>query len=373
MTPEQLLASKPDNVKVELCLTEEQDQAIDTVKSWLTSGNPQFKLGGYAGTGKTTLIKYLLRELKKNVLCCAFTGKACHVLNRKGVPAQTIHSLIYNVIELKKGEMTFELKQSLESSPNFIIIDEASMISGELYKDLCSFNIPLLFIGDPGQLEPIGDNPNLMKTPDFVLSKILRQEAENPIIKLATDIRLGGKLSSINLEQLVVKSKAGFGTKHALTADQIICAKNKTRCNMNLAIRNTLGHSQGELVVGDKIICLRNNRVLGIFNGQIFFVEKVLSETYDSWKVEVRDELDNKRTLPIFKTPFKEEVDKDLYIPKQFAYCDYAYVITCHKSQGSEWDNVIVYDEWMPPQIWDMKRWRYTAITRAAKKLTYLY
>jgi ATP-dependent exoDNAse (exonuclease V) alpha subunit len=105
----------------------------------------------------------------------------------------------------------------------------------------------------------------------------------------------------------------------------------------------------------------------------IFFVSKIVAEYHDKWECHVQDELGKmKYNLPIWKFPFQNDMEKDTYIPKDVVYCDFGYAITCHKSQGSEWPYVIVYDEWMPPKVWDMKRWRYTAITRAADKLMYL-
>ena len=173
------------SINGDIILTEEQQLAINKILLWFElSQSQEFKLGGYAGTGKTTIIKCLIGpdlSSKIHPVICAFTGKACHVLRKKGLlSAQTIHSLIYDALMDEDGSVTFTLKTRLESRPNLIIIDEASMISADLYRDLRSFGIKLLFIGDPGQLEPIGDNPNLMKQPDYVLTKIHRQFLKYP-------------------------------------------------------------------------------------------------------------------------------------------------------------------------------------------------
>jgi len=182
-----------------ITLTDEQELALAAIVAWQsdTFGKNEFRLGGYAGTGKTTILKTLLDRLatKIPIAVAAFTGKAVHVLQKKGLrQAQTLHSLMYNVETLKGGACNFTLKTRLDPEPNLIIVDEASMISTELYDDLCSFNIKLLFVGDPGQLEPVGDNPNLMKDCDFTLSKIHRQAEDSPIIVFATRIRLGNLL-----------------------------------------------------------------------------------------------------------------------------------------------------------------------------------
>lgn len=363
----------------EITLTEEQQVAVDKINEWFDNvyltGNNEFKLGGYAGTGKTTVIRFVRDSNKRHYTAiAAYTGKAVNVLQRKGLRAQTLHSLLYNVEERDKGKVEFVLKNHLDPDPDQIIIDEASMVSTELYEHLMSFKKPVIFVGDPGQLEPIGDNPNLMREPDFVLSKIHRQAELSPIITFANDVRLGKINLSIHKvgDELEVRRKAPFLTNEAAAADQVICAKNDTRRGMNDAIRKFKKYPQHEIVVGEKLICLRNNKWFGVFNGMILTITSIVEDDATTWTILAKDESGFERRLPLWKVPFMTDLSKDSFVPKEVVYCDYGYVVTCHKSQGSEWDNVIVYDEWMPPRFWDMKRWRYTAITRAAKKLTYL-
>jgi len=258
------------------------------------------------------------------------------------------------------------------------------MISTDLYEDLKSFNIPILFVGDPGQLEPVGDNPNLMKEPDFVLSKIHRQAENSPIIRFANDIRQGVDMQS--------KQHAGPGLSIIPKGlikipdlghfDQVICAKNKTRREINEKFRRFSNKPTDSIQVGDKLIILRNNRDCGVFNGMLVYVTDLHDERADCWFATVKDEADKLYPkIPIWKVPFQSELPKEYSVPKvyragsdkgiTYVVADFGYCITCHKSQGSEWSNVLVWDEWMPPKIWDMKRWRYTAITRASQQLTY--
>lgn len=366
-------------------LTDEQELALTKVFDWFYNqpNKQEFRLGGYAGTGKTTLVNALLDPMRhagglapiKEVVC-AFTGKACHVLRKKGIhSAQTIHSLIYDCIENPDGTTEFILKSRIHPSyTNLIIVDEASMISSDLYRDLKTFNIKLLFIGDPGQLEPIGDNPNLMKAPDYVLSKIHRQAALSPIITLAARVRTGGSvLTEDTSGSVIIKSK--FVPDDELAqADQVLCAKNATRSLLNTRIRNARGRTvEVPFTVGEKIICLRNNKQFRMFNGLISTVDAINRETYDSFICNLRDEADKiYYNIPVWKKPFLSQLTEDdvKFPPPYLVYCDYGYAITVHKSQGSEWPHVIVYHEVM----WktDMARWCYTAITRAAEKLTYL-
>lgn len=388
--------------KPELILTEEQQHAVSVILEWMEQDDkPEFKLGGYAGTGKTTVIKTLLKELRKKycVRVAAFTGKAVNVLERKGVSSQTLHSLMYNVdVDPKTGAVEFIKRYVLEDDPDVIIVDESSMVSTELYNDLRSFNLKLLFVGDPGQLEPVGDNPNLMLHPDLVLEHIHRQAADSPIILLGHNVRHGSNLihpfvdsSHPNYSQLEVRPKQ-LKASEAVTASQIICARNKTRTGMNDKLRLFKGISASPLVEGEKIIVLKNNRNWMVFNGMILFVEKIHEDNADHWLIDGKDEVGNMfGKIPIWKEPFTNPTirdKKDLRISAyvklgasrfsndtqgmQLILADYGYVITCHKSQGSEWPHVLVFDEWMPAEIWDMRRWRYTAITRASEKLTYL-
>jgi exodeoxyribonuclease V len=374
-----------------ITLTPEQEEGVTKIVDWLGASDSvdllavnqskdEFKLGGYAGTGKTTIIRTILYELAKqfNIEVCAFTGKACHVLQKKGIPSRTLHSLMYDVSEDPNSHETiFTKKDKLESLPDLIIVDEASMVSSDLYRDLKSFNIHCLFVGDPGQLEPVGDNPNLMKEPDYVLSKIHRQAEGNPIISLAQTIRIGGPLARRPDDgRCYVDYKANnLNTPWLRQADQVICAKNKTRTQLNTNFRKLHGFvDKGLLVEGEKLICLRNNMSWGVFNGMIFTVKQILdTEPGWTWKCLVEDEVGRQLTIPIWQQPFRNPEEKVERVPKKVVYCDYGYVITCHKSQGSEWKHVHVIDEWMPPAVWSMQRWRYTAITRAAERLVYSF
>jgi exodeoxyribonuclease-5 len=161
-----------------------------------------------------------------------------------------------------------------------------------------------------------------------------------------------------------------------MKVDQVICARNKTRIDVNKRYRRALSQPGNLLTTDSKIIVLRNNQQMGVFNGMLLFVDKILQDNFDHWSISAHDEVNRKfHKLNVWKRPFLEELPKEFTIPRHqkipLVYCDWGYCITCHKSQGSEWDHVLVWDEWMPPTIWDMRRWRYTAITRAAKKLTY--
>ena len=361
-----------------LTLSPEQLTATDLISAWFRSGsNLEFRLGGYAGTGKTTIQKVIREILKTPSAVCAFTGKAVNVLQRKGISdAATIHSTIYNCEQQPDGTWEFFLRNRLEGNPKLIIIDEASMISRQLYDDLVSFDIPLLFVGDPGQLEPIENNPNLMAKPDFTLQTIHRQAESSPIIQYASSIRHGQSPKSEVKPGLEVRSKVGFDVPLAATFDQVICAKNKTRMEINRRFRGFMGRQGYSLEKGDKIIVLRNNMTYAVFNGMILFVDEVLDDCGLFSIINSHDEINRPcNNLRVWNEPFQRDIGKDFVVPKHdrvpLVYADWGYCITCHKSQGSEWDRVLLWDEWMHPSVWDMRRWRYTGITRASKHLTH--
>ena len=133
------------------------------VAGWLKDkpgerGTPQlFRLFGYAGTGKTTLARHLAAHIDGEVKFAAFTGKAALVMRRKGCDgASTIHSLIYRARESGEETPTFELWDDAPASKaKLIVIDECSMVDAELGRDLMSFGVPVLVLGDPAQLPPI--------------------------------------------------------------------------------------------------------------------------------------------------------------------------------------------------------------------------
>lgn len=367
----------------QVILTLEQSRAIDEIEKWFKgpyARTQPFKLGGYAGTGKTTLIRHIRdRGSFGPVACCAFTGKAADVLTRKGIKASTIHSLIYNCDQNRlTGEWTFTRKTKSQLNADLIIVDEASMVSKDLLEDLLSFTIPILFVGDPGQLEPVGDDPFLMKNCNFVLESIHRQALDSPIIAFANEVRkrpdsyrplsFGSRAPHLTFQNKVLSADL------FRAADQFICAKNLTRKQINAKARHLLGFTTPRLQVGEKLMCLKNSRTLNCFNGQQYWVKEILDEqpTHFKCKLAVSSPGGTEIVQRVWSEPFYRDIDTRVDHPgKEEMYCDFGYCVTCHKAQGSEWDHVVVVDEWMPPKMWSMARWRYTAITRAAKKLTY--
>lgn len=351
----------------------DQQVVLDAILEWRAQNprgdNQHFTLGGYAGTGKSTLVSYL-GETWDNVAIAALCGKAAHVLRLKGaVDAQTIHSLIYVPYRRADGKMSFRRRQTLNGTQT-LIIDEASMVDHLLFADLLSFGLPVLFVGDHGQLEPIGTNPSLMANPKLRLEKIHRQAVDNPILRLAAAFREGRPVPHWNDRQgrLRVVGKGEF-SRLISPEVQMICGFNKTRHQINAQIRQMKGLSRQELVSpGEKLICLRNNPTWNIFNGQQVTVLDVVHESGDMIDLEVETDDGRCFMLPCLRRQFGQNPIED-FRSKEVALMDYGYCLTAHKAQGSEWDQVLAVEE--IDTRWDTRRWRYTVATRAKERLVY--
>lgn len=350
-------------------LTAEQNKVITEVlkfKKQITT------VAGFAGTGKTSIIKYLAEQLPTFAVC-AYTGKAANVLRRKGIESSTIHKLIYIPFPFD-DTFYFELAPALDFDG--IIVDEASMVSKEIHEDLISFGLPIIFVGDHGQLPPIGNDVNLMAKPDFALEEIHRNAGE--IAYFAEHIRKGKKPETFSASKKVSFISQKDMKKHLTNVDQVICAFNKTRVGLNMDAKKQLLNSGrltpidgvGNLLttplVDDKIMCLRNNYRNGLFNG----MQGIITETNP-------DERSLK--FDFYGETFDVDYDHSQFMKERYDFSfdkedpdpfDFAYAISCHKSQGDQWEKVMVMEQ--KCDKWDMKRWNYTAASRAMEQLLWI-
>jgi exodeoxyribonuclease-5 len=202
-----------------------QDAALSAVAAWLKTkpgqgGAPQvFRLFGYAGTGKTTLAKHIAEGVDGKVLFAAFTGKAAHVMRNKGCDrAATIHSLIYKARDSGEAAPSFDLWDDAPASKaKLIVIDECSMVDAELGRDLMSFGVPLLVLGDPAQLPPISGGGFFTELePDAMLTEVHRQARDNPIVRLSMDIRAGDYLEPGRYGESEVVAKGDLDPERVL-------------------------------------------------------------------------------------------------------------------------------------------------------------
>lgn len=389
-------------------LNDKQKQGLDIAVDRYKRKERYTVISGYAGTGKSTLVKFIVAALPninpdEDVIYTSFTGKATQVLQKKGNKnVSTLHKLLFESIPKPDG--TF-FRKPVEFIPyKIVIVDECSMIPKELLQRLIKYNVHIICLGDPGQLPPINKNEDnhLLDHPHIFLDKIMRQEAESEIINLTMDIRAGKPLTRYQGKEVQVLNKDELTTGMLLWADQIICAKNETRIALNNQMRDLLGRSGGPQD-GDKVICLKNNWDIysvndnPLVNGTIGYLKDSFS-TYINLPRQITSDGQPKK-LDILTANFISDTEEDYgilnmdkqlittgvpgldwktsykmgrnwrfqdKIPDQFTY---GYAITGWKAQGSEWDNVLVIEEGFPFDKEEHKQFLYTCATRAAKKL----
>lgn len=394
-------------------LNAQQKAAVEASAVWFDqweSADDIFRLFGYAGTGKSTTVEFIQERLNlKKIGYAVYTGKGALVLRKMGLDAQTIHSLVYKYVPPNKAlceelykrweqcedrseKQEIKKELSLAQKPHFVInenspllefdllvIDECSMVNHEMRADLESFGIPLLVLGDPGQLPPIeGGGALISGHVHAMLTEIHRQAEGNPIIDFSVRARNGIHLPYVYEGAARVIPQSKLRGRELLECDQVLVGKNKTRRDVNRYFRNQL--FEGALrypLVGDRLICLRNEKLMGLYNGlqakvldvgdiyEHFIELKILLETGNELTVQALlahfDEYEEKGSLD--RVRWWERTDCQEF--------DFSYAITVHKAQGSQWDNVYLMDDKM--MIWrrpDRARWLYTGITRAAETLT---
>jgi exodeoxyribonuclease-5 len=300
----------------------------------------------------------------------------------------TAHRLLYKSEELPDGTFIHTPKKKLDKDYDLIVCDEASMLPQEMIDLLLSHHTHVLFLGDSAQLPPIDGKQTILDNPDVFLTEITRQALDNPIIKLSMDIRNGTPLAYGGDKLCRVIPNNKVTNPLLLGADQIIVGKNVTRHKINTYMRKLKWGEQysNDPLNGDKCICLKNNwNKLGtnsdpLINGQIGQLNNISILNIPPYgKVIVADFISDdggvyKDLMIDYKLMVegKPTVNKDNWkqyagAPKLLEFA-FAYAITCHKSQGSEFNRVILFEEWLGDYE-QHKKWLYTGITRAAKQL----
>lgn len=358
----------------------QQNEALSKAAAWLRLRyQPSFYLGGFAGTGKSTLAKHLAAQADGKVAFAAFTGKAARVMRSKGCAgASTIHALIYwTEMDTKTGKSSITRKSRADlEGVVLIVIDECSMVDEEMGRDLLHFGIPVLVLGDPAQLPPIrGAGFFTSGQPDYMLTEVHRQAADSPIISLATAIREGRSLpGAMQVPGLTIVHQRDLDPTLVTSADTVIVGRNDTRQKYNRRLRELLGFTASTPYAEEPLICLRNDREKKIANGEIFLAHSdgKPSGRYVSVKLTQPEDPSRK--------PFVVDIRKEFFVDDKAAtqmpfktlrgsqQFTYGYAITCHKSQGSQWPSVCVFDE--SQAFEERARWLYTAVTRAAENLT---
>lgn len=357
-----------------------------------------------AGSGKTTLVKFIVEALvglgvdKEKIGYATYTGKAAQVLIDKGNKnAVTLHKLLYKARLMPNGHYKFEPKPVIEY--DVVIVDECSMAPASIIKQLAKHKCYCIFCGDPGQLPPVSkdDDNHLLDHPHVFLDEIMRQAQDSGIIRLSMLIRNGASIRGFNSEDAKVIGSSHITDEEFLKADINLCATNATRNKLNQYIRHLNDFSGDIPNENEKVICLHNEwddisfGGNALTNGCIGYLTNIYESniTYPYWVYKKRslpvicgnfvtETKDDFGTLHLDKGIFKDgkttllDADKfkvkkaKLTLPKEF---DYAYAITCHKAQGSQWDDVLVLEEGFPYSKEEHARWLYTAVTRASKNV----
>lgn len=389
-----------------MILTKKQEEGLAAAVRRFHDREPYTVISGYAGSGKSTLIKFIIAALgveDDKVAYVAFTGKAANVLKQKGCPnATTAHKLLYKARPLPDGSYIFIAREELEAPYEVIIVDEVSMLPAQMWELLLSHGVYVLAMGDPGQLPPINpeDDNHVLDNPHVFLDEIMRQAQESEIIRLSMHVRDGQPISNFEASGQQVK----ILTANQLVSgvyewpDQILCATNRKRNEINQIVRNLRGYGDYPCE-GDKIISLKNhwdiysdNEDSPLTNGAIGYLKTCSAQTiyvpkfiYDKplnilvSDVETEDGdrfgglcldyqalVTGEKALSTKQEYLMNKNKRCMNAPLEFVY---GYAITGHKAQGSEWEKVLAFEERFPFSAEDHKRWLYTVITRASDKL----
>ncbi len=355
----------------------QQEQALKRVEEWLKGGSQQvFRLFGYAGTGKTTLAVHFADHVDGDVVFGAFTGKAASVMRSKGCrDASTIHSMIYRSREDDDGGPLFVLNQkSPAANADLIIIDECSMVDAELGRDLLSFGTKVLVLGDPAQLPPVrGGGFFTDAEPDVMLTDVHRQAKDNPIIHLSMAVREGKRLDPGHYGSSVILRRREIDANRIMACDQVLVGLNKTRRLYNTRIRQLLGFRDVIPAAGEKLVCLKNDKSKGLLNGGLWKIEALRQGKTGLVRMDVspEDEIKHKivdvSVLQEFFDGREDEIQP--FLRRETDEFTYGYALTVHKAQGSQWDDVVLFDESFAFRE-HRDRWLYTGLTRAAETVT---
>ena len=392
-------------------LTIKQEEGLRIALARFKNREKYTVISGYAGTGKSTLIRFIIDALstygideEQDVCFACFTGKACQVLlNMGNKNVSTLHRLLYESIPKPTGGWIRKKKDKIDYK--IIVVDEVSMAPKQLMDLLFRHNVHVICLGDPFQLPPVDkDSDNhLLDHPHIFLDEIMRQSAESEIIQLATKIRNFEPFGASMLAQkeVMILPQKELNTGILMWGDQVLVATNATRVNFNQSMRNQLGH-QGMPEDGDKVICLRNywddfsEEGNPLVNGTIGYLRNAyesflrlpywakprdlsvvtaefISDTGEDYGAHNMDKkliLEGEKTLD-WKTAYRlnRDIKTAHLVPYEFTY---GYAITCHKAQGSQWSKVVVYEETFPRAKEEHARWLYTAVTRASEKVVLL-
>ncbi|MES9681847.1 AAA family ATPase [Gottfriedia acidiceleris] len=404
--------------KRNITLTPNQQSVVAKIKRWFTTthGYGKFELAGYAGVGKSTVIDFILEELgihRDYVRMCAPTGTASLVLKQKtpDYDSSTLHRLFYVPETMKDGRTRFIPSTDNLHGVKLIIGDEFSMTGKRMAEEILPMarkaGCKILIVGDPGQLPPVKDEEYFFVNPDAILTEVLRQAADNPIVALSMAIRrateqglpytFANKDQNINGKVFIIDRRKVSIAQYAKVVSNggvVIAGTNKTRQSLNQGIRTQLGFNSPSLMNGETVVIKENidggdgDRQVAVTNGMRGTVSnarrlgngnvqfKFTPESFPGYRyIEVNEDiLFERKTMADLRRENKDrrqqgQAEIGLGVEVQFGYC-----ITGHGSQGSQWKTVYVVNE---SSVFNrgadgfktQNRWLYTVVTRAVENL----
>lgn len=418
---------RSDAASQPLVLTEGQERVVAAVGRLVKRRGPAACfVVGFAGTGKSTVLRVLAERYGTPVVI-APTGKAAlRVTEATGLEAQTIHRWLYQpIVNPRTGATSFRRRAPHEvsvSDARLVFLDEASMVGAEIWTDVWSIcttlNLRLVVVGDGFQLPPVqprNEAPFSLLVPEFgapinaeriEMTEVLRQAQDSPIIRASMALRAGERIDALRELPRVPPTRLVEVALETLKAGGVvICHRNATRHRLNFGVRTALGINGDDLQIGEPLVVLKNNYVFGLFNGEALTFPgwrvppNGYETAYDAWKSTSEDLRFGAVSIGAQARPATlalEEVHgrsksafpaiaaagarwakvNDAWTDEASAphiHANLGYAYTAHKAQGSGWPYVLVILESSIRLATDEgRRWTYTAITRA-EKMTAVY
>lgn len=390
-------------VKMAIQLNDDQRDTVNAAVSFFFNSPEQiFQISGAAGTGKSVVLNAIVESIGLTVdqTCpMAYTGAAAIVMRLKGLTnAKTIHSWMYEPklvndysnmdpkLNRPKKKIIFVRRQSLGYNKKLIIIDEASFVPSHMLPDLLSFGLKIIVSGDLNQLPPVADKPAFLYSGEIhYLRQIMRQAENNAIVYFAHELLKGHKLKPGWYGNVCVMYDSEIWDSMIMNSNIVICGKNDTREKFNRYIREKLLNFHSQLPQhGERMICRKNNWKIdcdgiNLANGLIGTVANFPDITQFTGKTYAID-----FSPDMFQGVFRgldcdyrylmaNRHEKDMI--KKLPYSngekfEYAYAITTHISQGSQYVKGMYFEEFLHPDI--NKNLNYTGITRFSRSCWYI-
>lgn len=379
-------------------LSPDQRRALDAVQQALAAGQQVAVLVGPAGSGKTTLLRTLLGEVRRDVALLCPTGKAAARLAEvTGQPARTVHRALYGSVRSVDQELVFGGKRAPCPPGGLVVCDEASMVDDALHADLLAHLPPgaqLLYVGDREQLPPVRGawGPDF-EAPTAALETIHRQAEASPVLSLATAIRRGERWDAWQpgvCERIEGGEPARWYVERVAAGVDctLVTHTNRRRQALNAEVRRLEGRTR-PLEAGDRVVGLLNNAEVGLMNGEVATVRAAAPSMGASWLHGTGE--GGGIWAVALRTASGEDVDVLVNIEllgapigafhawrgsrrrgplERAVHLDHGACLTVHKAQGSQWAEVGFVSTPSFRRAGDRRRLAYTAVTRAAERLT---